>query len=398
MCSIKFLRGLFNKCLRPVASNNKFETHDFLHVLLTAAQRNDYTEGICCSISGACDAETLFNRLAGVSPQHLVEVFKQDVLQNLASIKRACRNRRMVLAADVTAEPYYGSHPNMWVHKQKFHKGATGSYQFLVLSVLTTLRREVVGVLPLHHGDNKNRLLLTLLDGLKHGLHVEALLLDRGFDSGWLIQELKKRRLRFLLLWRQAEWTRRVFEEMGRRKWVRKRRTLKVGDCEVSFTLVFVKGVKIDGDEKTYRWVFATSMRENQPIRYILHYRRRWGVETLFRVLDGQQIKTKSTNMGKRFFLVLISVCLYNTWKEFLSSVEFHVSFGEYASHMQAILEEYYPYRPPTERQENVRGQIKAAFGFNRMVLFATVWQHCGMFNQTLHQFAGRSQTKANTS
>jgi putative transposase len=348
-----------------VASNNKYEIHDHLHVLLTAAQHNDYLEGTCRSVSGASDAETLFNRLAGVSPRRLVEAFKQDVLANLAGINRACRNRRMVLAADVTAEPYYGSHPDTWVHKQKFHKGATGSYPFLVLSVLTSLRREVVGVLPLRRGDGKNRLLLTLLDGLKHRLHVEALLLDRGFDSGWLIQELKWRRIRFLLLWRQAEWTRRVFEDMGRRKWLRKRRTLLVGDCEVSFMLVFVKGVKIGGDERTYRWVFATNMREKQPIKYILHYRMRWGVETLFRVLDSLQVKTKTTDMGKRFFLVLISVYLYNTWKEFLSNVEFHVSLEEYASHVQAILEEIHPCKPPTKRQTKVRDQIKAVFGFN---------------------------------
>ena len=128
---------------------------------------------------------------------------------------------------------------------------------------------------------------------------------------------------------------------------------------EVSFTMVFVKGIKVEGDEKAYNWVFATNMREKQPIKYILQYRKRWGIETLFRVLDGLQIKTKTTNMGKRFFLVLFTVYLYNTWKEFLSCVEFHVYFGEYASHVQAILEECYPCRPPTGRQREVREQIK---------------------------------------
>ena len=246
------------------------------------------------------------------------------------------------------------------------------------MSVLVAARREVVGIMPLRRGDDKNRLLLALLDSLKHRLHVEGLLLDRGFDSGWLIQELKHRGIRFLLLWRQAEWTRRVFEEMDRRKWLRKRHTLRVSEGEVSFTLVFVKGVKIEGDERTYRWVFATNMREKQPIRYVLQYRKRWGVETLFRVLDGQQIKTKTTDMGKRFFLVLVAVYLYNTWKEFLSSVEFHVSFGEYASQVQAVLEEYFPCRPPTERQQEVRDQIKAVFGhtggFCLLLFWAALW------------------------
>ena len=153
------------------------------------------------------------------------------------------------------------------------------------------------------------------------------------------------------------------FERMGKAKWERIRHTVMVDGVEVSFTLVLVKGVKVEGDEKTYRWVFATNMRENQPKKYILQYRKRWGIETLFRVLDGLQIKTKTTNMNKRFFLVLFTVYLYNTWKECLCTIEFHVTFSEYTTHLQDILQEIHPRRPPTKRQQQARKQIKTALG-----------------------------------
>ena len=373
MLSCKFLRGLVKKCFRPVADNNSYEIHDFLHVLVEAAEHNDYLEGTCQRVPGAFDAETLFNRLEGVDPQDLVDVFKHDVLANVAAVKRVSRNRKVMLGGDITNESYYGEDFNEWIHRQKFDKGATGSYQFLVVSALVASRREILGVLPLRRGDDVKKLVLELLDWLKGRLHVDGLLLDRGFDSGWLIRELKRRRTPFLMLWRQTAWTRKVFADMGRSKWLRQRHTVNVGDSTVSFTLVFVKGIRLEGDEKAYRWVFATNMRYSKPVYYIRLYKRRWGIETLFRVLDGVQVKTKTTDMGKRFFLVLVGVYLYNTWKEFLSHVEFHVSFSEYTSHIQGILEELHPKRPPNTRQRKVRNEIKNVFGFNTGVSSQTL-------------------------
>jgi hypothetical protein len=332
---------------------------DFLAVLLEAARNKGFIEGTCKCVSGACDGETLFDRLEGVEYSHLLDVFKQDVLKNVTVFRTRSRNRRIVCISDVTYEPYFGCHSNEWVHPQVFHKGAKGSYQILVLSLLVNGRREIVGVLPLRAGDDKNLLLLQMLDELKHKLNLDCLLLDRGFDSGWLIMEFIRRKIRFLMLWRTAEYLREEFRKMGRTKWERIRHTVKVDGGEVSFTLVLVKGIKVEGDDKTYRWVFATNMRKNQPIKYILQYRRRWGIETIFRVMDGLQIKTKTTDITKRLFLLLFTVYLYNSWKQLLPKIQFHITFNEYATHTQEILEEQCPDRPPTERQRHVREAIK---------------------------------------
>lgn len=357
MCS-NFLRGLVNKCFKPVASNHSYEVRDFLEVLLEAANTNDFIEGACRRVSGACDGETLFDRLEGVEYSLLLDVFKQDVLRNVTFYRTLSRNRRQVLIADVTYEPYYGDNHGVWVHKQVFHNGATGSYQSLVLSVFVKSKREVVGVLPLRRDDDKIQLLLQLLDDLKHRLRVDGILLDRGFDSGELILEFRRRRMRFLMLWRTSEYLRDEFREMGNSKWKRMRHTVKVNHVEVSFTLVLVKGIRVEGDKKTHRWVFATNMRENQPLQYILQYRKRWGIETIFRVLDGLQIKTKTVNITKRLFLLLFTIYLYNTWKQLLPEIRFHITFNEYATHLRKILGELLPNRPPTERQQQVREAI----------------------------------------
>ena len=347
----KYLSGFLKKGLSPVASNACFGVGDFLLVLVSAARTNGFLEGVCRWVPGACDAETLFDRLVDVPPEQLVEVFSQDVFRQLDFHRRRCRGRRMVLAADITYDAYYGSHPNEWVHHQIFHKGASGSFQYLTLSVVVGGRRDVVGIVPLRRGDDKKNVLEQLLDCIKHHVQIECLLLDRGFNSVEVIDMLKQRRIHFLMLWRKAKWIRSVFQGMGRCKWLRQRHS--IGD--VSFTLVFVKGLRFAGDTKTYDWVFATNLRQEKPSRYVYLYRRRWGIETVFRVTDELWIRTKTTHMGKRFFLVLVAVYLYNHWQTVISDTNWSLTFTEYASHLQTAIEQIHPSKPPTTKQQQIQ-------------------------------------------
>src|SRR5665647_2623077 len=43
-------------------------------------------------------------------------------------------------------------------------------------------------------------------------------------------------------------------------------------------------------------------------------YRRRWGIETGYRVQDSAQAKTTSTNYKLRLLYQMVSVLLYNVW------------------------------------------------------------------------------------
>jgi IS4 transposase len=43
-------------------------------------------------------------------------------------------------------------------------------------------------------------------------------------------------------------------------------------------------------------------------------YRRRWGIETGYRVQDNVEAKNTSTNYKLRFIYQMISVLLYNVW------------------------------------------------------------------------------------
>ena len=63
-----------------------------------------------------------------------------------------------------------------------------------------------------------------------------------------------------------------------------------------------------------YDWVFATNIMLKDIKRYVPIYRKRWNIETMFRVHDEARIKTKSKVPIIRLFYFLISTLLVFLW------------------------------------------------------------------------------------
>ena len=61
-------------------------------------------------------------------------------------------------------------------------------------------------------------------------------------------------------------------------------------------------------------WAFATNQREIDLDGIAETYRRRWNIETWFRVLDDVTIKSKSRDVGIRFFLFAYEQALQLIW------------------------------------------------------------------------------------
>ncbi|MGB2842598.1 MAG: hypothetical protein WBC40_09025 [Halobacteriota archaeon] len=68
-----------------------------------------------------------------------------------------------------------------------------------------------------------------------------------------------------------------------------------------------------NGDEKV---CFITSLNvdEKSAKQYAESFRRRWGIETSYRVEDDFKPKTTSTKPAIRLYYFLFSVCAYNIW------------------------------------------------------------------------------------
>ena len=78
--------------------------------------------------------------------------------------------------------------------------------------------------------------------------------------------------------------------------------------------LVFLKQIYDPRSEKNYDWVFATNVEEVLLENLVTTYKKRWRIETQFRVQDEASIKSKSKEMKVRYFYFLFEQMLQPIW------------------------------------------------------------------------------------
>jgi len=78
--------------------------------------------------------------------------------------------------------------------------------------------------------------------------------------------------------------------------------------------LIFLKQIYDPRSEKNYDWVFATNLEKVLLENLVITYKKRWRIETQFRVQDDAKIKCKSKEMLIRYFLFLFEQMLQVNW------------------------------------------------------------------------------------
>ena len=309
-----FLKDIF--C--SVSHNSPYKNNDFLRVLTDAAEHEDFINNTTKRVDGPT-GETVFSRLKDADFEKIKEAFYAIMYTVFPIIKRLLRNRKVALAFDITEEPYYGKVEGLWIHPNRPVRGSTGCFKYLTASVVERDNRFILGSLPVRVGYDTVALVMELLTHVRDCVRTETLLFDRGFDNYRLIAALLDAGLQYQILWRKDKWTKKLLKKMKRNQRHEvvaiKTYSYKKSKHKVKVRFVLIKGYKRYKKGKSYNWVFATNIRRGWNHLYIDKYKMRWGIETIFRVLDSIGIKTTTKNEVIRYFLHIFCCLLYNLWK-----------------------------------------------------------------------------------
>ncbi|MFQ6120819.1 MAG: transposase [Methanosarcinales archaeon] len=153
---------------------------------------------------------------------------------------------------------------------------------------------------------------------MKKVLPLKVVLFDRGFTSWELIHVLQKLKVSYIIFWKkQGDWYKEHFNKLEKGEFKRVFRTEKYYRDKIGYKVSshFVLVKKLEYEGKKYDWIFATNLKLEKAENYVKVYKKRWGIETLFRVTDKIRIYTTSTNHLKRYFLFLFTCLVYNIWK-----------------------------------------------------------------------------------
>jgi len=313
-CLKRFLKLIF--CV--VGSNSPYQVDDFLNVLLDAVEHEDFTNNTCVRVGGPT-GETVFSRLKDADFERIKAAFYLNLKGVFSLLKRLLRNRKVGLAFDITDEPFYGKVQGLWIHPYQPVRGSTGCFKYLTVSCIERDNKFILGNLPVMVGADIVRLISELVEQAREFVHADLLLFDRGFDSYELIEALQNAGLRYQLLWKKHKWTTDLFKTMkpGEIREVNRVGTYSKNKSKhkVKARFVLIKKYRRYAGVKAYDWVFATNTRHKSQHFYVDKYRKRWNIETVFRVLDTIQIKTTSKNEVIRYFINTFCCLVYNLWK-----------------------------------------------------------------------------------
>lgn len=314
----KYLKRFLKDIFCGVSRNSPYKNNDFAQLLADAAEHQDFLTNSAKRVGGPT-GETTFSRLKDADFEKIKKVFYLIMKTIFPVIKRLLRNRKVALAFDVTDEPYYGKLDGLWMHTNKPVRGSTGCFKYLTVCAVEQENKFILGSLPLRIGYDTVALVMELITYAREFVRTETLLFDRGFDNYRLIAALQEAGLQYQLLWRKDKWTKKILKKMkrGQRHEVVAVKTYSYNKSKhkLKVRFVLIKGYRRYRKGKPYNWVFATNTRRKWNHLYVDKYKMRWGIETVFRVLDRIEIKTTTKNEIIRYFLHIFCCLLYNLWK-----------------------------------------------------------------------------------
>jgi hypothetical protein len=314
----KLVKTFLNKIFCVVGKNSPYNLRDFMQVLLDATEHTDFVNNSSVRVNGPT-GETVFARLKDSDAEQMKAAFYCMLKAILPRLKRLLRNRGIALCFDTTDEPYYGKVEGFWIHPYQPVRGSTGCFKFITVSCTDRNLKLILGSLPVMIGADIVALSMELANKAREFMRFEIALFDRGFDDYRLLEALQQANFRYQILWRKNKWTATAFKTMKRGEI---REVTRIGTYsknkskyKVKARFVLIKKYKRHKKAKAYDWVFVTNTRQKSQHAYVDKYRKRWNIETTFRVLDNIQIKTTTKNNLIRYFLNLFCCLIYNLWK-----------------------------------------------------------------------------------
>jgi len=298
--------------------------------LLDAVAYNTYVETV------GNKADTMYLRLH----ESLTEMTTYSYLDHIKRLseKFGWKNKEFVLAFDYTDEEFYGEVQGLDIHGWKREGAITGKFKFLTCSIVSDDIPQKIPLLslPIQLGHYKSYVISHMLSLLKPHLgEVKLLLFDRGFYDKDLMYELIQLKYPFLIFVPKHKNKKEILYplEEGEKFTV-------LWDGEVNkdksvykfeYYLTFMKQIYSRRADTSFDWVFATNVDTIALEEMIRTYRKRWRIETGFRVQDEAQIKCKSTEMKIRYFFFMFEQMLQTQWVCFYKE---EVSFKEFLIEM----------------------------------------------------------------
>ena len=304
---------------------NKVGTNQITSTLITAALSSAFVNESCKSSGQISKSQVIYRKLDGALLGEIQKYFRMNVLPFLKLLKAFSRTRKFLISFDTTKEAFYGdvskAKDKMYLHNGSIAKGSEHYYEYLTVSITCNVTAKYIldGIIvPV--GCYIEDYIYEAVKFVTGEIRVETILFDRGFGSWGVIYKLQKLKVSFLIFWKKrGDWYKYYFKNLedGDSIYIKRDGTYNRDKTnhKVSSGFVLIKQLEYKG--KKYDWIFATNQKFKTAESYVRRYKKRWGIETIYRITDDIRVYTTSTNSLIRYFLFMFTCLVYNIWRFF---------------------------------------------------------------------------------
>lgn len=302
---------------------SQFEAWDIWDVLVAAAVQRLTIETACDLLEQAPSPNTVRGILHTLltDDDNLVEIERLVNQMLVARLPQSLLKRARPCAADMTDIPYHGKHEDddELVRRSRAKQGTTHFHSYATLCIIRKHKRYTVAITLFRRSDMALDALKRLLDQVETlGLQLKRLFLDRGFDNNAVVDYLSDKPFptiipltirgktggsRALLKGRQSYTT----------TYTRSSQTYGERALIVHIVCKYNKGRYHRNGVKHFAYTVIGKLKIT-PQQLFEEYRRRFGIETGYRLMNTMRARTTSKCVGLRLFFVALALLLLNLW------------------------------------------------------------------------------------
>lgn len=317
-----------------IKSNAVYSRQDVLEPAIRAQAENTTIESACRRLGGI-SSDDVFYHLNKLSVVEIMGCLNESVEDIFTQARKKHRiSGKVDIAVDVHEIPYYGKDNSIFVLGGKHKDGTNKFYKVVTICIVSAGRRYTLAAIPVCFFDITVRLLEQLVQIAGKYVEIRYLFLDRGFLSVDIINGLYGLGVKFIIPIKRNDKVVRLMGNCFLRGIDRIKYTMSSGNKETVCDLVI-----LETDDDLVG--FATNI-VGEPETIAKLYRRRWGIETSYRVKNQFYGRTCSRKAKIRLLFIFLSFMLYNLWimaNKLLECEGLHVTAGDMCIEFVRLME-----------------------------------------------------------
>ncbi len=313
-------------------ADSLYEAQDIWDVLVAAAVERVTIETACHLLEEAPSpntVRTIVREMLGEDAAlERLEERVNDLL--VTRLPKKLLKRARPAAIDVTEIPYHGQHEadDEHIRRSRAKQGTTHFHCYGTLYVLKDHQRYTLAISLVRRSDKMVDVTQRLVErGKGLGLKVRRLYLDRGFDNNGVVAYLKQQpfpSIIALTIRGKQGGTRALLNSRGSYQTTYTRSSAQYGQQTFNVVVVCKYSKGRYGRQGAYHFAYIMiGGLKMDPHQVFDVYRRRFGIETSYRLMNTLRARTTSDSITLRLFYVALALLLLNLW----SYVKWHFLF-----------------------------------------------------------------------